>query len=183
MFEEITTQAKRAIEELLQAAKLQAGDLFVVGCSSSEIVGEHIGKGSSMEAAEAAFNGINPLLKERGIWLVSQCCEHLNRALILEREAARHYGYDPVNVQPWAHAGGSFATVTFVRLDEPVAVEHVRAAAGMDIGDTFIGMHLRDVAVPVRLSLNAIGQAHLTCARTRPKLIGGDRARYQEALK
>ncbi len=183
MFEEITAQAKRAVEELLQAAKLQAGDLFVVGCSSSEIVGEHIGKGSSMEAAEAAFEGIYPLLKERGIWLVSQCCEHLNRALILEREAARHYGYDPVNVQPWAHAGGSFATVTFARLTDPVAVEHVRAAAGMDIGDTFIGMHLRDVAVPVRLSLNAIGQAHLTCARTRPKFIGGDRARYQEALK
>ena len=183
MFEEITAQAKRAVEELLQAAKLQAGDLFVVGCSSSEIVGEHIGKGSSMEAAEAAFEGIYPLLKERGIWLVSQCCEHLNRALILEREAARHYGYDPVNVQPWAHAGGSFATVTFASLAEPVAVEHVKAAAGMDIGDTFIGMHLRDVAVPVRLSLNAIGQAHLTCARTRPKFIGGDRARYQEALK
>ncbi len=183
MFEEITAQAKRAVEELLQAAKLQAGDLFVVGCSSSEIVGEHIGKGSSMEAAEAAFEGIYPLLKERGIWLVSQCCEHLNRALILEREAARHYGDDPVNVQPWAHAGGSFATVTFARLTDPVAVEHARAAAGMDIGDTFIGMHLRDVAVPVRLSLNAIGQAHLTCARTRPKFIGGDRARYQEALK
>ena len=183
MFEEITAQARQAAEELLEAAKLEAGDLFVVGCSSSEIVGEHIGKGSSMEAAEAAFEGIYPLLKERGIWLVSQCCEHLNRALILEREAARHYGYDPVNVQPWAHAGGSFATVTFARLTDPVAVEHVRAAAGMDIGDTFIGMHLRDVAVPVRLSLNAIGQAHLTCARTRPKFIGGDRARYQEALK
>ena len=183
MFEEITVQAKRATEELLEAAKLQAGDLFVVGCSSSEIVGERIGKGSSMEAAEAAFAGIWPLLQERGIWLVSQCCEHLNRALILEREAARQYGYAPVNVQPWAHAGGSFATVTFARLKDPVAVEHVRAAAGMDIGDTFIGMHLRDVAVPVRLSLNAIGQAHLTCARTRPKFIGGDRARYQEALK
>ena len=183
MFEEITAQAKRAVEELLQAAKLQAGDMFVVGCSSSEIVGEHIGKGSSMEAAEAAFEGIYPLLKERGIWLVSQCCEHLNRALILEREAARQFGYESVNVEPWAHAGGSFATVTFARLTDPVAVEHVRAAAGMDIGDTFIGMHLRDVAVPVRLSLNAIGQAHLTCARTRPKFIGGDRARYQEALK
>ena len=183
MFEEITVQAKQATEELLQAAKLQPGDLFIVGCSSSEIVGEHIGKGSSMEAAEAAFAGIYPLLKERGVWLVSQCCEHLNRALILEREAALRYGYEPVNVQPWAHAGGSFATVTFARLAEPVAVEHVRAAAGMDIGDTFIGMHLRDVAVPVRLSLCAIGKAHLTCARTRPKFIGGDRARYQEALK
>ena len=183
MFEEITAQAKQATEELLQVAKLQAGDLFVVGCSSSEIVGERIGKGSSLEAAEAVFDGIYPLLKERGIWLVSQCCEHLNRALILEREAARQYGYEPVNVEPWAHAGGSFATVTFARLAEPAAVEHVRAAAGMDIGDTFIGMHLRDVAVPVRLSLSAIGKAHLTCARTRPKFIGGDRARYQDALK
>ena len=183
MFEEIAAQAKKATEELLQTAKLQAGDLFVVGCSSSEIMGEHIGKGSSMEAAEAAFSGIYPLLKERGIWLAAQCCEHLNRALILEREAAKQYGYEPVNVQPWAHAGGSFATVTFARLADPVAVEHVRAAAGMDIGDTFIGMHLRDVAVPVRLSLSAIGQAHLTCARTRPKFIGGDRARYQDVLK
>lgn len=183
MFEEITLQTRAALEELLEAARLKAGDLFVVGCSSSEIVGQRIGKGSSMEAAEAAFAGIYPVLKERGIWLVSQCCEHLNRALILEGEAARQYGYEPVNVQPWAHAGGSFATVTFARLTEPVAVEHVRAAAGMDIGDTFIGMHLRDVAVPVRLSLNAIGQAHLTCARTRPKFIGGERARYREDLK
>jgi len=183
MFEEITAQARQAAEELLQAANLRPGDLFVVGCSSSEMVGERIGKGSSMEAAEAAFAGIYPLLKERGIWLVSQCCEHLNRALILEGEAARRYGYEPVNVQPWAHAGGSFATVTFARLAEPVAVEHVKAAAGMDIGDTLIGMHLREVAVPVRLSLSAIGKAHLVCARTRPKFIGGERARYQEGLK
>ena len=183
MVEEIAAQARQATEELLQVANLHPGDLFVVGCSSSEMVGERIGKGSSMEAAEAAFAGIYPLLKERGIWLVTQCCEHLNRALILEREAARQYGYEPVNVQPWAHAGGSFATVTFARLAEPVAVEHVRAAAGMDIGDTLIGMHLRDVAVPVRLSLSAVGKAHLVCARTRPKFIGGERARYQEGLK
>lgn len=183
MFEEITVQTRQAVQELLEVAELKAGDLFVVGCSSSEIVGERIGKGSSMEAAEAAFAGIYPLLKERGIWLVSQCCEHLNRALILEEAAAERYGYAPVNVRPWAHAGGSFATLAFDRLERPVAVEHVRAAAGMDIGDTFIGMHLRDVAVPVRLSLNAIGQAHLTCARTRPKFIGGERARYQEDLK
>ena len=183
MFDEITIQAKQALEELLQTAKLKSGDLFIVGCSSSEMVGERIGKGSSMEAAEAAFAGIYPVLQERGIWLVSQCCEHLNRALIMERTAALQYGYEPVNVEPWAHAGGSFATVTFARLSEPVAVEHVRAAAGMDIGDTLIGIHLRDVAVPVRLSLNAIGKAHLVCARTRPRFIGGERARYQEALK
>ncbi len=183
MFEEITDQAKRATNELLEAAGLHRGDLFVVGCSSSEMVGERIGKGSSMEAAEAAFAGIYPLLRERGIWLAVQCCEHLNRALILERAAALQYGYEPVNVRPWAHAGGSFATVTFDRLSDPVAVEHIRAHAGMDIGDTLIGMHLRDVAVPVRLSLSEIGKAHLTCARTRPKFIGGERARYQEGLK
>ena len=183
MFEEITAQARQALEELLAAARLRRGDLFVIGCSSSEIMGEHIGKGSSLEAAEAVFAGVYPVLRENGVWLAAQCCEHLNRALILERAAAEKFGYPEVNARPWAHAGGSFATVTFARLDEPVAVEHVRAAAGMDIGDTFIGMHLRDVAVPVRLSLNAIGQAHLTCARTRPKFIGGERARYQEALK
>ena len=178
MFEEITAQAKRAVEELLQAAKLQAGDLFVVGCSSSEIVGEHIGKGSSMEAAEAVYAGIAPVLAERGVLLAAQCCEHLNRALIVERATALKYGYEPVNVRPWAHAGGSFATTVWEHMEQPVAVEHIRAAAGMDIGDTLIGMHLKDVAVPVRLSVKKIGQANLVCARTRPKYIGGERARY-----
>ncbi len=183
MFEEITAQARQALEELLAAARLRRGDLFVIGCSSSEIMGEHIGKGSSLEAAEAVFAGVYPVLRENGVWLAAQCCEHLNRALILERAAAEKFGYPEVNARPWAHAGGSFATVCFERFEDPAAVEHIRAAAGMDIGDTFIGMHLRDVAVPVRLSLNAIGRAHLTCARTRPKFVGGDRARYRDELK
>lgn len=183
MFEEISKQARQAALELLDISGLKAGALFVVGCSSSEIVGQRIGKGSSMEAAKAVFDGIYPVLKERGIYLAAQCCEHLNRALILEAEAAEKFGYEIVNVQPWAHAGGSFATTVFENLEHPAAVEHIKAAAGMDIGSTLIGMHLKEVAVPVRLSLNSIGQASLVCARTRPRFIGGERARYQEELK
>ena len=122
-----------------------------------------------MEAAEAVWEGIVPILSEQGIRLAAQCCEHLNRALIVERETAEKYGYEPVNVRPWAHAGGSFATAVWEHMEDPVAVEHIRAHAGMDIGDTLIGMHLRDVAVPVRLEVKKIGQANLVCARTRPK--------------
>ena len=178
MFEEIRKQAEDAICELLDAAKLQAGALLVIGCSSSEIMGEKIGKGSSMEAAEAVYAGVAPVLAEQGVLLAAQCCEHLNRALIVERSTALKYGYEPVNVRPWAHAGGSFATTVWEHMEQPVAVEHIRAAAGMDIGDTLIGMHLKDVAVPARLSVKKIGQANLVCARTRPKYIGGERARY-----
>ena len=175
---EIRMQAEQAIKDLLAVAKLRPGDLLVIGCSSSEIVGERIGKGSSMEAAEAVWEGIVPILSEQGIRLAAQCCEHLNRALIVERETAEKYGYEPVNVRPWAHAGGSFATAVWEHMEDPVAVEHIRAHAGMDIGDTLIGMHLRDVAVPARLEVKKIGQANLVCARTRPKYIGGERARY-----
>ena len=180
MYEEITKQARQAVTELLDAAGLNAGDLFVIGCSSSEIVGQRIGKGSSMEAAQAVFDGVYPVLTERGVYLAAQCCEHLNRALILESEAAEKFGYEPVNVRPWAHAGGSFATTVWEHLEQPAAVEHIKAKAGMDIGATLIGMHLRRVAVPVRLSLKQIGEANILCARTRPKYIGGSRAVYQE---
>ena len=172
-------QAREAVTELLDASGLKAGDLFVVGCSSSEVLGGHIGKASSMDAARAVFEGIYPVLKERGIWLAAQCCEHLNRALIVESACAEKYGYDPVAVVPQPKAGGSFATTAWQTFENPVAVEHIRAHAGMDIGGTLIGMHLRDVAVPVRLSLDHIGQALLLCARTRPKFIGGSRAVYE----
>ena len=175
----ITAQARQAAAELLEVAKLEEGDLFVVGCSSSEIVGGQIGHASSLEAAQAVFTGIYPLLQERGIWLAAQCCEHLNRALSRERDCARQYGYDPVCVVPQPKAGGSFATTAWRSFADPVAVEHIRAHAGLDIGGTLIGMHLRDVAVPVRLSLDHIGQAILLSARTRPKLIGGSRAVYE----
>lgn len=174
----IEQQARTAVVELLEAAHLKTGDIFVVGCSSSEIMGGQIGHASTLEAAQAAFRGIYPELKSRGIYLAAQCCEHLNRALILERACAERYGYEPVSVHPQPKAGGSFATTTWDNLADPVAVEHIRAQAGMDIGGTLIGMHLRDVAVPVRLSLDHIGKAVLLCARTRPKFIGGSRAVY-----
>ena len=179
MYEEITAQARQAVTELLDAAKLTPGKLLVIGCSSSEMVGARIGKGSSLEAALAAFAGIYPVLQARGIALAVQCCEHLNRALVVERDVAEAHGFEIVNAVPQVHAGGSWATNCWQRFNDPVLVEEVRAAAGMDIGGTLIGMHLRRVAVPVRLSLKKIGEANLLCARTRPKYIGGERAVYQ----
>ena len=176
----LTAQAKAAVTELLDEAKLAPGDILVVGCSSSEAVGGRIGKASSKEAAEAIFAGIYPILQERGIYLAAQCCEHLNRALIVEWDCARAYGLEPVCVMPQPKAGGSFAATAWEQFDSPTAVEHIRAHAGMDIGGTLIGMHLKEVAVPVRLSLDHIGQALLLCARTRPKYIGGSRAVYPQ---
>ena len=180
MYSEITSQAQTVVAELLEQANLRPGNLFVVGCSSSEMVGKCIGKGSSMEAAQAAFRGIYPVLQERGIHLAVQCCEHLNRALILERSVAEAKGYEIVNVMPQPHAGGSMAVTAWNAFEDPVAVETIVADAGMDIGGTLIGMHLRRVAVPVRTSLDHIGEAIVLCARTRAKYIGGHRAVYQE---
>ena len=180
MYEEITLQARTVVTELLEQAKLKPGALLVIGCSSSEMVGEKIGKGSSMDAAQAAFAGIAPVLEAQGIELAVQCCEHLNRALILERRVAEKRGYEIVNVVPQPKAGGSFAVTAWNHMEDPVAVETISAEAGMDIGGTLIGMHLRRVAVPVRTSCKCIGQAIVLCARTRPKFIGGPRAAYQE---
>ncbi len=175
----IKQQAKSAVSELLAVANLKAGDILVVGCSSSEIVGETIGHGSSIEAAEAVFEAIYPILKEQGIYLAAQCCEHLNRALIIERECAKAYRLEEVCVVPQPKAGGSFATTAWANFNAPVAVEEICAQAGLDIGGTLIGMHLSRVAVPVRLEQNRIGDAILLAARTRPKFIGGSRAKYE----
>ena len=179
-YAKLTAQAQQATEELLQAAHLETGDIFVVGCSSSEIMGGHIGKDSSMEAAAAVLAGVMPPLQEQGIYLAAQCCEHLNRAIVLEREVAKAYGYQIVSAIPQPHAGGSWATNCWQAFEHPVLVEEVRAAAGIDIGGTLIGMHLKRVAVPVRLTIKQIGAAPIICARTRPKYIGGSRAVYQE---
>ena len=180
MYNEITKQTEIVVTEVLEQAKLKPGSLFVIGCSSSEMVGKRIGKGSSMEAAQAAFEGIYPILQSKGIHLAVQCCEHLNRALIMERTAAEAKGYEIVNVMPQPHAGGSMAVTAWNAFNDPVAVETIQADAGMDIGGTLIGMHLRRVAVPVRTSLDHIGGAIVLCAKTRPKYIGGPRAVYQE---
>lgn len=178
----IGDEAYKAAKELLEAAKLKKGELFVVGCSTSEVGGASIGSFSSPELAEMVFGGIYQATEEAGVFLVAQCCEHLNRALVLEREAAEKYGYEVVNVVPQPKAGGSFATAAYKAFEEPVMVEHVKAHAGMDIGDTLIGMHLRDVAVPVRIRTKEIGDAHVVCARTRAKFVGGCRAAYNEEL-
>ena len=180
MYEEITAQARNVVMDLLEQAQMKHGSLMVIGCSSSEIVGKRIGKGSSMDAAKAAFEGIYPELQKNGINLAVQCCEHLNRALILEREVAEKRGYEIVNVMPQPHAGGSFAVTAWNSFKDPVAVETISAEAGIDIGGTLIGMHLRRVAVPVRTQEKQIGEAIVLCARTRPKYIGGPRAIYQE---
>ena len=174
----IGEEAYRAARDLLEIAGPEKGDIFVVGCSTSEVAGAGIGTFSSPELAEAVFGGIYQAVQEAGVWLAAQCCEHLNRAIILEKEAAVRYGYEIVNVVPQPKAGGSFATAAYKAFEHPAAVEHIRAHLGMDIGDTLIGMHLRDVAVPVRLRIREIGDARLVCARTRPKFIGGCRAVY-----
>lgn len=183
LIKEIEKEAYEAAKEILTIAKLGRGDLFVVGCSTSEVAGAKIGTSSSPELAGAVFNGIYKATQERDVDLAAQCCEHLNRALIMEKKAAKARFYEPVNVVPQPKAGGSLATQAYAHFDSPVAVEHIRADAGMDIGDTLIGMHLKDVAVPVRITVKTIGEAHVVCARTRAKFIGGNRAQYDETLQ
>ena len=174
----ISESAKALVEELIENTSIKKGQILVIGCSSSEVIGNKIGKGSSYEAAKILFEAIYPVLQDKGIYLAAQCCEHLNRALIIERECADKYGYEVVSVIPQPKAGGSFATLVYENMTDPCAVEHIRAHAGIDIGDTLIGMHLRDVAVPIRLSVKRIGEANVVCAYTRPKFIGGARAVY-----
>ena len=181
---EIRKQSEKAAEAVCEAAHLKAGDFFVVGCSSSEVVGERIGTGSSLEAAEAVFEGIYSVLQKRKIFLAAQCCEHLNRALIVEREACEKYDLEEVNVIPQPKAGGSFGTTAYHRFTYPVAVESIcqKASAGMDIGGTLIGMHIKPVVVPIRIAVSRIGEAGLICARRRPRFVGGERAVYNDDL-
>lgn len=183
MLEEIRMQALEAARELLESAHLKEGNLVVIGCSSSEISDHRIGSHSSGEIGQEVFSAIYEVFHEQGIFVAAQCCEHLNRALILEQEAAGRYGYEPVNVVPQLKAGGSLATAAYHTLSQPVAVEWVKAHAGIDIGDTLIGMHLRAVAVPVRIKTQYIGSAHVVAARTRAKFIGGMRACYDDSIE
>lgn len=180
MLKEIKKQAKEVAEDLCAKAKLKKGQVVIVGCSTSEILGDKIGTNSSPEAAEALFEGIYGVLSQKGIYLAAQCCEHLNRAIIVERECAGKC--EEVNVVPVPKAGGSFASVCYQKFNEPIALEEFQADAGIDIGGTLIGMHLKKVAVPLRLDIKKIGQAYINAARTRPKCIGGARAVYNEKL-
>ncbi len=172
-----------ALSALFEIAKLEEGDIFVVGCSTSEILGNKIGSSGSEECAKVVFDTINDFCKDKGVFLAAQCCEHLNRAIVIEKEAYKMHRLDNrVNAVPQIHAGGSFATSAYKGFSDPVVVENIKADAGIDIGDTFIGMHLRTVAVPVRVGVSQIGCAHLTLARTRRKYIGGERAVYNSDL-
>ncbi len=177
---DIKTQVKNAVAELIDTAKLKKGDILVVGCSTSEVIGSKIGSNSSPDTAEELFSGIYEAVSEKGVYVAIQCCEHLNRCIITERDAVPFC--DIVNVIPQPKAGGSLATVAYNTFKNPVAIEKVRADAGLDIGGTLIGMHLKEVAVPVRLSMSKIGEANIIAARVRPKFVGGIRAIYNEEL-
>ena len=176
----IKEQSAKAVNELLEKAKLKKGDILVVGCSTSEVLGSKIGTNSAPDTAKEIFDGIYGVLKEKEIYLAVQCCEHLNRAIVVERAAVKDA--EIVNVVPQKKAGGSLATVAYANFSDPVVVEEIKADAGIDIGDTLIGMHLKKVAVPVRIETNKIGKANVVCARVRPKFIGGIRAIYNENL-
>lgn len=180
MYSELTKQAENVTKEIIEKAGLVRGQILVVGCSSSEICGDKIGSNSNLEAAKAVFKGIYDVLQDRGIYLAAQCCEHLNRAIIVEREAVPFS--DIVNVVPQPKAGGSFGTTAYKTFANPVAVEEIKADAGIDIGGTLIGMHIKKVAVPVKLENNKIGEANVLAARVRPKFIGGCRAVYDENI-
>ena len=176
----IYEQTKAAVAELCEKAKLKAGNIVVVGCSTSEVVGARIGTNSDPDVAGEIFQALSDYTKSKGIFLAIQCCEHLNRAIITERKAVPCA--EPVNVVPQPKAGGSLATKAYAGFEQPVVVEEIKADAGLDIGFTLIGMHLKKVAVPLRLENNRIGAATVLAARTRPKFIGGIRAVYDEDM-
>ena len=176
----IYEQTTAAITELCEKAKLKPGAIVVVGCSTSEVVGAKIGTNSSPEVAGEIFRALYNFTQSKELHLAVQCCEHLNRAIIVERAAVPFA--QPVNVVPQPKAGGSLATQAYAGFADPVAVEEIKADAGLDIGFTLIGMHLKQVAVPLRLEHNTIGEAMVLAARTRPKFIGGIRAVYDEEL-
>lgn len=178
--ENITRQVAEAAEELISVAKAKRGQIFVLGCSTSEVIGNKIGTGGSSEAAVLIFKALKKVTDSHDLYLAVQCCEHLNRAIVLEEEAMEKYGLAEVTVRPMPHAGGAMATAAYEGFANAVVVETVTAHLGMDIGQTLIGMHLKRVAVPVRLQHKQIGNALLTAARTRPPLIGGERAHYPE---
>ena len=177
--QEIFSQAQLAAKELVEKAELKSGDVVVIGCSTSEVIGERIGTSGTVEVAQQIFDGLDSVFSEKGIYLAAQCCEHLNRAIIIESDKADKLGLEKVCVVPHPRAGGSFATAAWHTMKNPAAVEEIRADAGIDIGFTLIGMHLKRVAVPLRLENNVIGEAKLNAAKTRAKYIGGERAKYE----
>lgn len=178
ILEQIKEDVAQVVSEWLAAGYLKAGDVFVIGCSTSEVKGEHIGTAGSEDIAEVIFSELKKIVREKQIHLAFQCCEHLNRAVVVEQETMVKKGFEQVSVIPHPRAGGSMASYAYKHFENAVVVETIVADAGIDIGDTMIGMHLKPVAVPLRFDVKKIGNAHLAGARTRPKLIGGVRAKY-----
>ena len=178
---QVKEESANAARQLAETARLHKGQIVVVGCSTSEVVGHNVGSWSTPEVANAIFEGLNSVFAPMGVYIAAQCCEHLNRALIVEHEAVPNG--EIVNVMPQPKAGSSFATAAYHSFRHPVALEEIKADAGLDIGGTLIGMHLKKVAVPVRLDQSHIGSAIVLAARVRPKFIGGERAIYDESLK
>ncbi|MEG0284248.1 MAG: TIGR01440 family protein [Erysipelotrichales bacterium] len=183
MEKEIREQVITLSEELIENAKPEADELFILGCSSSEVIGEKIGSHGSAEVGEWIISSLQDVLKKHKLNFAVQCCEHLNRGIVVEKAFAKQNNLTICNVVPIAHAGGSAATAAYKLFDNPVVVEHITADLGMDIGDTEIGMHVRHVQVPVRLSSKKVGQAHTTFLKNRYKLIGGARAQYNTSTK
>ena len=181
LLEQVKEEAANAAKQLVAEARLHKGQIVVVGCSTSEVVGHKVGSWSTPEVGQAIFDGLNSVFAPLGIYIAAQCCEHLNRALIVDYDAVP--GAEVVNVVPQPKAGSSFATAAYNAFSHPVALEEIKADAGLDIGGTLIGMHLKRVAVPVRLAQKHIGDAILLAARVRPKFIGGERAIYNDELK
>ena len=175
---ELKDQLTEIVNDILAEAHLKKGDLFVLGCSTSEVVGGHIGKNSSAEVGQWIIRTLKELLDPKEIALAVQGCEHLNRALVVERTVAEAKNFEIVSVVPALHAGGACSVAAFDQFNDPVEVEHVVGQAGIDIGDTSIGMHIKHVQVPVRPRLKTLGQAHVTALRSRPKYIGGPRANH-----
>ncbi len=174
----LKSEVINAVEELVAIASPEEEDIFVLGCSTSEILGKHIGKNTDLELGELVGGTIRSILNEHRLLFAVQCCEHLNRALVVERETAKKYGLEEVNVVPHKNAGGGAATAAFALFKEPVVVEKIVAKLGLDIGDTAIGMHIKAVQVPVRLKVRSVGEAHVSALRSRLKMIGGARAAY-----
>lgn len=178
--ERIVADVEKSIRELITTAEPKANSIFILGGSSSEIQGKEIGSATDVDLGEKIIKKVIATLKEYNLYLAVQACEHTNRALVIERECQKKYLFSEVNVIPHRSAGGAFAAAAFKEFSHPVTVEKMEADLGLDIGDALIGMHLKNVVVPVRLSLKKIGKAHLTAARTRLKLVGGERAKYRK---
>jgi uncharacterized protein (TIGR01440 family) len=176
----ISEQVTAVLNALNEAMPLSKEHILVVGTSTSEVIGKHIGSAGTVEVAKAIYDALLAFQEKTGVHYAFQCCEHLNRALVVDEQLAKERGLERVTVIPVRSAGGAMATYAYCKMENPVVVESIKADCGIDIGDTFIGMHLKPVVVPVRCEVTEIGHAHVTVARTRPKLIGGERAVYPE---